>query len=751
MVALVVLALLLPLEPAAGAHPHPDTSRAMPEAPAQPGPQVDIVVDEVAPTVMRPNQPWSVSGTLRNVGTVSTEIRAIAASTAWVALDTSDAVSSWSTGEQSTRTPRQVGQDEVEEVLAPGDELDFTISVPGKRLRPPFSFTSLPLRLEVTGGDGSTLGQARSVLPWWSTRPAQDRLGVSWVVPLTVPADAALTSAPAPQRAQAWLDAVGPDSSARAWLDGLDQGEATFVVDPALLTPLGRVSADVSTPAGTPVPLPEPTEPAQESPSTQNDQGDVPSQSGPQERSGSADDTSASSSATPTQPDLPELDLPEEASQVQQAEADLQVRLGELSRSQLWWLPVSDPDVAALLDTGADPDLSRQLLRRDLAPSVLEAERVLERGRQGVSWPAFDVVDQRRLRDMRALWPGGAPLATVLPRSAFNETTDLIGQPAGELDSAAAMPVLGYDDQLAKILEEMSSPGQDGADVQLVLAHLLARHQRQPSSPGAVVLSPPRAADVQAETVGSLVQALEEAPWVEQVSAADLLADAEPVRLTGSTPAEAPGRSPLTTARIAEIEAVRGQLADLSGIMPEGGAAQQWDSVLDGLYSTRWRSRDQEWAVPMSEMESQVTTVTGGIQINPTEVNFVAQEGLIQITLVNELPVAVRDLRLGLEPGNARLRILEAPEAVTIGPSSRATVQFRAEAVAAGEVPVQATLSTPSGLTIGDPEELNISVRPTGMWIYWLLGGLAGVILVLGLTRAVRRPSTSGATRQELS
>jgi len=153
----------------------------------------------------------------------------------------------------------------------------------------------------------------------------------------------------------------------------------------------------------------------------------------------------------------------------------------------------------------------------------------------------------------------------------------------------------------------------------------------------------------------------------------------------------------------------------------------------------------------MSEMESQVSTITGGVRINPTEVNFLAQEGLIQITVVNELPVTVQDLQLELEPGNARLRIIEAPDAVTIGPMSRATVQFRAEAVAAGEVPVRATLSTPGGLTIGEAQDVGVQVRPTGIWIYWLLGGLAGVILILGLTRALRRPAPTSATRQEPS
>ena len=751
--AVLVLALLAAMAPPVLARGHQAANPA--PSPAQAGPQVDILIDEVEPAVVGPDTPWTLRGSVRNAGTVSTDLAEVSASTAWVALDTASALDAWSDGENDPRTPRPLGDDVVEEVLAPGEDLDFEISVPGDALSPPFSFTSLPLRVKVATADGSTLSETRTVLPWYSGAPAESPLGVSWVVPLTVPGDPALTSAPAPGRTQAWLDAVGDESPARAWLDELSESSATFVVDPALLTPLGS-AADVSAaPSEEPIPLPEPTDPPAEPTDPSSSADDAPDSG--EESSGDgagaeSDQESSSATASPTQPELPELDLPEEASVLQEAEADLQVRLGGLSRSQLWWLPVSDPDVAALIDQGADPELTRDVLSRELTPSVYEAERLLDRGQRGVSWPAFGTVDGQGMATMRDLWPGGPPLATVLPRGAFTEAADTMGQPAGELASpSGAMPVLGYDVRLAEILAEIPGPEEDGASIQLLLAHTLARYQRQPSTPGAVVLAPPRDAPVEGDTVASLTRAVTEAPWIDQVAAADLLDEAVAVRLTGSTPADPPAESPVSAARIAQIEAVRATLTDLAEIVPQGGAAAQWDSVLDGLYSTRWRGLSREWLVPMSEMESQVSTITGGVRINPTEVNFLAQEGLIQITVVNELPVTVQDLQLGLEPGNGRLRIIEAPEAVTIGPSSRATVQFRAEAVAAGEVPVRATLSTPGGLTIGEAQDLGVQVRPTGMWIYWLLGGLAGVILILGLTRAIRRPAPGSRSRQEPS
>ena len=238
------------------------------------------------------------------------------------------------------------------------------------------------------------------------------------------------------------------------------------------------------------------------------------------------------------------------------------------------------------------------------------------------------------------------------------------------------------------------------------------------------------------------------APWVAQVPAATLLDTSGSTDISlPTTSLPDPPPSPLSLTAIDRIESVRDTLAQLSGILPSAVAARRWQPVLNGLYSTRWRTNPEGWSLPLAELESQVEIVIDGVRINPTAVNFLAQEGLIQITIINDLPVAIRDLDLTLEPGNGRLRIIDQPPPISIGAQSRATVQFRARAVAAGEVPVTATLSTPSGLVIGQAQQVDVQVRPTGIWIYWVLGGVAGVILILGLARALRRPSAG--TEQE--
>ena len=64
--------------------------------------------------------------------------------------------------------------------------------------------------------------------------------------------------------------------------------------------------------------------------------------------------------------------------------------------------------------------------------------------------------------------------------------------------------------------------------------------------------------------------------------------------------------------------------------------------------------------------------------------------------------------------------------------------------MSSGQVSVDARLSTPTGLGLGAsddaPTQLEFTVRPTGSWLYWVLGAVAGPILVIGVYRSLRKP-----------
>lgn len=777
---LLVVSVLVVL--AAGALPARAVQVHSPDQQNQESLPIMVALDAVDPAVLGPGVPFVIRGTVRNVSTSPVPVSQVRAQTAYRSLDTRASLDSWSTGAGVT-TSRVVGSEALDDdVLAPGDSRSFWIRVDGERLDPPFAFATLPLAVQVIGGDGAVRGRVRSYLPWYAAEPADPPLSLSWVVTLTKPAEPQLFDADVDVRDDAWLRAIGEGSPARVWLDGLSESTsaATFFVDPTLLTPLppvGEVTDPVPAPLPTPTSEPTPDQPTQEpgppttqpsppEPTNEGTTDEGPPTSGPSNTAnGSAEpgSTQPGPSATggspaPT-PTPPVVQLPEVLTEVQQAQVDVQTRLSGLAPDQVWWLPAADPDVAALLDLQAPTSLIRELIPGEVPQSPLIAGRLVDVGRHDIAWPLWSRVSQDQLETLAKRWPQDqTPLSAVMVPDTAVQAQDPTGTTGGAVrvrgraeGAEAAHTLLAFDTTLSGLLAGAPPPERDGAVIQRLLAETMAIYQQAPARARSVVLAPPRQAVIDPSTLSDLTEALDQAPWLAQTGAAEALADPVPARLTGTplqrpalgdrTAYPVPAPSPLTGARLGDIETLRSTLQDVSAILPNDQAVQRWQPVLDGTYSTRWRADPDSSNAPLTELQRQVEQVQAGLRVNPTTVNFLADEGLIQMTVVNTLSTDVQDLVLHIEPANGRLRIIEPPEPISIGAQSRATVQFRARAVAAGEVPVRAYLTTPSGLEIGETQELTVRVRPTGEWIYWVLGGVAGVILVLGLARAVRRPS----------
>ncbi|MGB3828339.1 MAG: hypothetical protein WA962_06130, partial [Ornithinimicrobium sp.] len=457
--------------------------------PAQDTPRIELHLDRVVPTVLQPGRAWAVRGRIENVSDATVQMDQVRLLTAYQPLDTAAALDGWISGNQDVETTRLLGAAGLGRPLPPGEGRDFLVFVPSGEVDPPFAFASLPLRLEASAGDGFGLGELRTVLPWFGDATVQDPLDVSWVVPLTVPPDPELNSETGPQRTQAWLDVVGAQSPARAWLDGLAEHEATFVVDPSLLVPLAPATDVSATPPEQPIPLPEPG-PRTTAP------GPPARTSAPASSPGTGEDGASTST-----PAAPPVDLPEDLTRVQEAELALQTQLGGLRGDQLWWLPVADPDLASMIDIAVDPDVSDRVLAASLPPSVLQAERLLTRGRRDVSWPAWSSVTQEQLAAVQTLSPSLDVSAVVLPRSAFTDANGRNSAPQGIHDgSAGDLTLLGYDDTLSSLVSDLPAADRDGAQIQLLLGYTLARYQRSPAESGAVIIAPDRGATVEADT-----------------------------------------------------------------------------------------------------------------------------------------------------------------------------------------------------------------------------------------------------------
>lgn len=499
-----------------------------------------------------------------------------------------------------------------------------------------------------------------------------------------------------------------------------------------------------------------------------------------------APDDAEATSISPQDPlEVPEPVVPPTPVTTLQSAQELRERFSELSEDHVWWLPVGDTDTGALLELGAELDTIATLVARPPAQPLPTA------GRTDLAWPLGTAFDDADVQALSGVWAraGGATGAAgpgdgtlrglILPSAALAQ---------GALTEHAVRPhpsgslLIGFDERLSGIVAAPDGPEGDGRTVQRFLAESMALYQEQPAMDRSTVVAIPRAVAPTAATLRDLAKAVDSAPWLADITLDELMAGASahdpvpavvPIDITesgaaspqdsatgsGTTPTtghltaySSPGDSPLTARRITSLEDTRTNVVAATEIVPgTEEASQTWQRALDQQYSARWRQHADQWGKPVDTAAAMATEVLTGVRINPTTINFLADEGVIRITVTNDLPLPVEGLQMTVSPGNARLRILAQPDPITIGPESRATVQFRARAVAAGDVPLNTGLSTPNGTPVGEMVKTQVRVQPTGVWIYWLLGGVAGVILVLGLVRALRpsRPAKDTPARNE--
>ena len=166
--------------------------------------------------------------------------------------------------------------------------------------------------------------------------------------------------------------------------------------------------------------------------------------------------------------------------------------------------------------------------------------------------------------------------------------------------------------------------------------------------------------------------------------------------------------------------------------------AARWHDRLDQALSARWRG-SSAYAAYLTATLATVTTVTTGVRVLPGTLNFLAEQGAVQIVVVNDLDAEIRGLSLVLQPQNARVVVLDAPVPLTVGAHSKATVRVEVRALAAGPVPMTASLRAPDGSTVGTSAEILLRANPPAGWWGWAFAGLNGVLFVVGLVRSLRR------------
>jgi hypothetical protein len=689
-------------EPPGYAAPAPERAAAPPSsasartaAPAAASSRLSLALGGVSPSIARPGQSVTVSGTLTNRGSTAVarpEVRVVLGD---ADLASRRAVAAWATGDGAAEG-RVVGRVRLRGTLAAGRSLAFRVTVPSAAsLRTP-AYGSLPLSVE--SGDA-----VLRTFAGYQRQKEYEPVRVAWVVPLTLDGRSDLFGGTQETRDAAWAAAVGPGSRIERVVAATESAPVTWAVDPTLVPSLLPAEVEDVRP--------------------EDDTGD----------------------ATPTGDD---------------ARLAMEERIRATAGSHTTWvLPDTDADLAAVADTGGGTTLAGSLVARSAA--VAESLG----GRADIAWPADGRHTAARERALRRLFTEPR-LAAQLARQSALPPGD--GTQDAHRRSADGLPVLGFDDGLSALLAQTTTRANAALSTQRFIADSAALLDERPGTSGrSVLVAAPRSFSPDPVGASGLITTATAIPWLQQATTDELLrgaARATPMpKQVGTRPTSPPadGQSPgqpgppaapldpyaasapvLSRARLQNLQATLRTVRGVSLIREDGEAfARTWGRATEQLASVRWRAGTAraQWSALSREVNAAIDETREGITVSRSSINFLADTGRLQVRVVNRLGVAVQDVRLTLAPANPRLRIDQQPEPLRIGPGSRATAVAEVTALAAGFVPIRTTLTAPDGTVIGEGAEVGVRVTPTGNWFYWTLGGIAVVILLLGVWRSLRR------------
>jgi len=682
-------------------------------------PALTVSLTSITPDVAVPKAPILISGSVRNSsgGTLtSPTARALIGQSA---LNSRQAVSDWATLPVS-QLLEEVAQKSLGQTLAQGALAVFTLTVPADAVSHSRPFAVIPLSIEVTGTTSATTqasGQVKTYLPTLGAVKAFVPLSVAWLVPLTLDPNPALTGMPSPARTAAWTKVIGPGSRLDRLIQGTENANVTWAIDPAILGP-----------AQTPLPV-------------------DPSLTQPPPTAGGSSPTAPGSTAI--------------ADPVTGLTTALAQRLRSAAPSHtLWSLPYADPDLAALLPLTSEGQSLAALISH---PSTLDV--AVGPARSDIAWPVTGALTPQVQAQLRSAYASSGLAAAVT--SASTLTGYGAPTPDATSKSSSGLPLLAYDEPLSRTVAQTSSRANGPVTIQRFLADSMALLGERPGTANrSVLVAEPRTFAGDPAVLQSLFAAVAKAPWLVPVSTDQLLAASKKLApevtgtgTNGSTSASAtstpkpstpdllsPGTSPLSSQRLARMPGMLSTIDGVASILGDGPLfTSTWTDAQVQELSARWRDHPHGLTVIDAATRSAIATVSNGVKVVPSSVNFFADRGVVQVTVQNDLDVPIHDVHLTLTPAQPRLRIERQPAPLKIGAKSRANVHVEVTSIAAGLVKVDAVLTTQNGTPLGQDSKVTIRVQPPAAWIYWVLGGLAGIVLVLGTLRSLRRGSTRGS------
>lgn len=336
-----------------------------------------------------------------------------------------------------------------------------------------------------------------------------------------------------------------------------------------------------------------------------------------------------------------------------------------------------------------------------------------------------------------------APPNTVLTL----EDLDFLPAPRVEVDiltgdtiphgaSEGTATVLASPVYLSELLGWGASTSADNLDRDQLLAAAGAIITRErPNTERSFLALMPRTAQLTDDALVR-IRALTSQRWLNATTLSAII-DSEPTDIPRASIADSP-LTPESREAVATVDAALDRLSTIEAAVadPQPLRAEISRRTFEAL-SASFDPRQRR--VAAHQLRNKVETYTTAIYAEPSApVNVISTSVNFPVRVVNALPWDVR-VRVGLNPSDPRMRVVQAPE-VTIPANSSLVVEVPVKAIGSGDINVTYRVTTPDGQVLDNSH--SVSVRLRAEWedtATIMVAILVGIAFIGGLFRTIRR------------
>lgn len=715
-----------------------------------------VEITDMAPAVLRPGEPLTVSGRVVNDGGQDVDVAELQLNMQRYAPISRIALQRWMNPDSYAITST-LAVDDLGEIPA-GSSTQFSLELQPEDLgilNTSSGWGPHGVEVAVSDASGQTTisGVDRSVALWY---PGEARQAQPTRVSAVVPVTASATERAA-ARADPGDDAVAQTAAPRLLelLEAIDEPGVTAAVDGELFAapddPAEDATADEETSDdGTP------DDPTTQSPDETGTDEETTQDEEATEDTTDAEEPSEEDTATnePTDGGTLDEESPDEegtdegstdesatdAAALREALAALAAQSGR----EVAVLPWADADIAALAHLGAGHRLGRAT---ENAIAAADAAGISDA--QPLAWPATRTPD---VATLAAAARAGATTA-VVPVSATTPLDELTYTPTGRADldvgRDGSFPAVLTDDVASAILAGRLPPVDDGGQTrrlnaldsrQLLLADTAVITRERPNDQRAIALNASRSPRLDVDRLGENLETLLSAPWIEPAGLSEIREMDAPELDRDTLPEQRVSDQELSGDNLDEMDDIRDRAEAFAAITdPNEVLLEPVDQNLSSLLSAAWRRDTDGRESLLSSVSDRVATLDDQLApLQSSSLNVINYSASMPVHIRNDLPVDAT-VKVRLVPSDQRLQADEEVE-VTVPAESQGTAQVPVRAVGSGNVTVEVQLLGADGRTIGTPSDLQVRVRADWESVGTaVVAGLLGVMLVVGLVRTVRR------------